>query len=246
MQEIKVSPKELKQIIENGKLLGAGFFGTVFTYKDHLIKLDERLYNLIKVNDPIFSDSVVKDFYRFETDDFQDRKQIEALARKQKDITLTKLPEGIVTLKDVPDRIEGVSPGIIIPYHKNHQQLELLDPKEYKKVLIILKKLLLEVKELADNRIAQNDLVHYGKTDKKKRGYNVMYKDNNPQIIDLSGDFVKVGDEFTNSDEMYNSLSNVFLDYFYLNDLPLPVDREEVKTYKDNEDLLKELEGKLK
>ena len=48
MEEIKLSPEELKKAIEFGKLIGDGFFSKVFTYKGRLIKMDKELYNLLK------------------------------------------------------------------------------------------------------------------------------------------------------------------------------------------------------
>ena len=247
MEELKVSPKELKTIIENGKLLGQGFFGTVFTYRDKLIKLDRNLYSLLHANDIILSNHVVKDRYRFDTKDFQNRKQIEELSKKQKDITLTKLPEGIVTLKDVPEELSNISPGIIIPYHKDHEKLEKLSPSEYKRVLIILKKLLLAVKELADNRISQNDFADYGDdNDFDKRSYNVMYKGDTPQIIDMSGYFVKVNDEFIDASNMYRDLSNILIDYFCLYNIKSNAVRGKITTYDEDKELLNRLESELK
>ena len=247
MEELKVSPKELKTIIDTGKILGEGFFGTVFTYKDKLIKLDERLFHLLKVNDPVLSKHVIKDFYRFGAKDFQDREQIEFLSKKQPDITLTKLPEGIVTLKDTDERIDGVSPGIIIPYHKNHEKLEKLSLSEYKKLLIILKKLLLAVKELADNKISQEDFAAYGEdSDINKRSYNVMYKEDTPQIIDMSGYFIKANDKFIDAKNMYRSLSNILMDYFYFYNINSPKTRGTITSSEETDDMLNRLESELK
>ena len=40
MEVLELSPEELKDVISLGKVIGEGFFGTVFTYRDRLIKLD--------------------------------------------------------------------------------------------------------------------------------------------------------------------------------------------------------------
>ena len=246
MEELKVSPKELKNIIENGKILGQGFFGTVFTYQDRLIKLDRNLFSLLHANDPILSRRVIENHYKYEVNDFQNREQIEVLAEKQQDITLTKLPEGIVTLKEVSPRIDGISPGIIIPYHKDHEKLEKLSPSEYKRVLDILKKLLKAVKELADNKISQEDFANYGKDwDINARSYNVMYKDDTPQIIDMSGYFIKVNDQFISAKNMYRDLSNILLDYFYLYGIKSNVARGKITTYEEDEELINRLGSEL-
>ena len=242
MKELKVSPEELKNIIDNSKMLGKGFFGTVFTYKDKLIKLDNNLYNLLKINDPIFSKEVIEDYYKYsdKREDFNSRDQIEYLSNQQKYVKYTKLPEGIVTLKNVNSKINGISPGIIIPYHKDHQKLEYLSKKDYQKVLIILKNLLLAVKELADNKIAQEDLVEANSQNKHK--YNVMYKDTTPQIIDLSGDFIMEGDYFINAKEMYNQLGHIIFNFIDNQDIK----KEELTSFEENKELLEEFERKIK
>ena len=241
MKEVKVSPEELKNIIDNSKMIGKGFFGTVFTYKDKLIKLDNSLYNLLKINDPILSKEVVEDHYKFpdQREDFNDRDQIEYLSSQQKNIKYTKLPEGIVTLKDVNSKIDGISPGIIIPYHKDHQKLEKLSKRDYQKVLIILKNLLLAVKELADNRIAQEDLIEANSKNKHK--YNVMYKDTTPQIIDLSGDLVAEGEYFINAKEMYRGLGDIIFDFADETNIK----RVDLSSFEENKELLEEFERKI-
>ena len=42
MEEIKLTPEELKQAIDFGKLIGSGFFSSVFTYKGRLIKFLQK------------------------------------------------------------------------------------------------------------------------------------------------------------------------------------------------------------
>lgn len=242
MEEVNVSPKELKEIVENGKFIGEGYYGSVITYQCRLLKLDRKLFYKLKESSINRSNYVVEEYYADDIKDFQDRNQIEELVKKQKDITLTKLPEGIVTLKDVSSRINGISPGIIIPHHLGHEKLEKLDPKEHTRVLTILKKLLIAIKELADNKISQEDIIQYNEFDIIQRQLNILYKNDTPQIIDMSGFFVKVGDKFRNAENMYRDLSNVILDYFYLNGLSSSFYREKATTYEENEEILKELE----
>ena len=79
MKEIKLTPKELKEAIDFGKLVGSGFFSDVFTYKGRLIKMDHVLYQLLKVNDPRFSSDVIERHYRWSNSDFNDRNQLEEL-----------------------------------------------------------------------------------------------------------------------------------------------------------------------
>ena len=247
MEEINLTPKELKSIIDKEKAIGFGFFGAVITYGSKLLKIDKGLYQKLKDAQVYESNYIVDTYYHNNgKKDFQDRNQIEELVNKQKDIKLTKLPLGIITLKDVSKDIYDISPGIIIPYHKGYDKLENLNYKNYKRLLIILKKLLLAVKELEDNRIAQEDLIQYNEFDIVKRQTNVLYKDYTPEIIDMSGFFVKVGNTYIDSKNMYRDLSDIFLDYCFFNGLKSSFTREKVTTYEENKEILSELESYLK
>ena len=246
MEELKVTPKELKQLIDASKSIGSGFFGTTFEYKDRLIKLDKGLYNLLKVNDISNADWVVKDYYKFGENDYNNREQIENLANKQSSITLTKLPLGVVDFKDVDPKIMKITPGIIIPYHKDHEKLEKLSRSEYKRVLIILRKLLSAVRELADNEIAQEDFVQYNHHKPNVRAYNVMYKEDTPQIIDMSGVRIKEGKEFKDAEEMFRSFGNLVLDYFEFNGMEKPQEVNSVKTDTEIENLIDTFEKETK
>ena len=246
MEELKVTPSELKELISCGKMVGKGFFSATFEYKDRLIKLDRTLYELIKANDIIFARKMLEYHYQFRQRNFNEPEQIEKLVTKQKDITLTKLPTGIVTLDGVGEKFKDIVPGIIIPYHKDHQDLELLKKGEYKQILMVLKKLLLAVKELADNEIAQEDLSRYEYRPPYKAFYNVLYKDDTPQIIDMSGDFIKVDDAFIDASRMYRQLGNIFIDFFNYKNIPSLYQKEEVDSYSKNKDLLKDFADKTR
>lgn len=243
MDEIKCTPKELKDIITNSKLIGRGFFSKVFLYDGVLFKLDGSLYDLLKVNYKCFSDEVFEQRYHYDKTDFADLNHIKELAEKQKDITLTKLPKGIVK---VNDRISGV----ILPYHKDYKDASLLSLKDYRDLLTVLKNLLLALKELAENRITQEDLYCDEYRDKPLR--NVVYNNNfDTQIIDLdSSHFVKIGSKYIDSSKMADSFKNVIFGYYGLYNLENSKPKKEYKTIDDCVELLEEfsnaLEGKLR
>lgn len=237
MRELKLTPLEMKRLIQNTRMIGQGNFGVTFEHNGRLIKLDKYLYSLLRVNDD--ADFTFDQVYHKYKPDFADPLQIARLVEKQKNITLTSLPEGIVT-------INGRTTGIIIPYHRNHLALEKLSPKDYKRLLIILRKLLQEVRELADNEISQEDLAHFPDKWSRKKEYNVLYQGDTPQIIDLAGDFVRVGQDFTDPSLMYRSLADVILDFFVLNQLETDVKEEDITDPKKAEALIDELERRLK
>ena len=116
MEEIKLTPLELKKIIDNGILVGEGYYSSVFTYQDKLIKLDKILYSLLKKHPKEDSYKMVNYRYLGGREDFNNPSQIEELVSRQKRIKLTKLPLGILTLKNVDSQNIGLCPGIIIPY----------------------------------------------------------------------------------------------------------------------------------
>ena len=73
-----------------------------------------------------------------------------------------------------------------------------------------------------------------------------MYQDDTPQIIDLSGDFIRCGEQFTDAMEMYRSLGDVVLDYFVSNKIPTDVKFEDVTDEDKVRDLINELEDRVK
>lgn len=239
MEELKLTPSELRELTKNSKLIGRGFFGSVFKYKDRLIKLDSVLYSLLNGSDASLADKVFSDHYRYSREDFADVSQIETLAGKQKDITLTKMPLGVV-------RVDSRVPGVIIPYHEGYQDLEKMSPTDYKKLLVILKKLLLAVQELADNEISHADLIHRSQESRQKMAYNVMYKDETPQIVDLEGQLITCGKHFKDAKEMYNELGRVVLSYFKANKLPIEVTGEDITDEAKARGLINELENRVR
>ena len=218
MKDIKLTPQELKAIIDNNKLIGKGYYGAVVEYGDELLKIDVNIYDALKDKDKSKVDDELIDYYTCVKNDFQD------------DIA----------------KINDISPAIITYYHQNHDKLEDLNPKDHKRVLIILKKLLLATKELEENEISQNDLIHYEDYDVKSHSINVLYQKDTPQIIDTSGMFVEVGERFHGAENMYRDLSNIIIDYFYLNGFREPSIRYKITSYEENCDMVKEFEERTR
>lgn len=243
MIELSFKIDELKKIIDKNKIIGSGFYGTTIVYQDKLLKIDNYIFNKIKHFDLFESKKNIMNYYNSGKTDFANKEQIEYLCSVQKNVHLTKLPEGIISLKEFNNALLG----IIIPYHKDYKKLEELPLNDYKRLLLVLKNLLLEVKELENNKIAQEDFAGYGSDgDINCRNYNVMYKDIHPEIIDLSGFFVKVGKDFISSNNMYRDLSNIFIDYLYFYKIKSGVVRGTITSYDENVELYKKLEYGLK
>lgn len=218
MENIKLTPEELKNVIDFGKLIGNGFFGSVFTYKGKLIKMDNILYNLLHVNDKNVSKDVIASHYKWGKQDFNNREQLEMLSQKQDKIR-PKVPEGIITIKSDDPKIDGISPGIIIPHFIDYQSLGNISKTEYRQLLILLRKVFDDIKSLADNEIAQEDLFTRSKHPDEMSHYNIIQKGNDAQIIDMSGPLVKVGKDYENPNKMYTDFANLINYYNEINGL---------------------------
>ena len=243
MEELRLTCKELKNIFNESKVIGNGYFGIVLDYHDKLYKIDNCLYKKATYSDMYLFKNNVEKYYEY-GDNFNDPKQIELLTNIQNNVKLTKLPKGIITIKDINN--EKVC-GIILPYHKGYENLDKFPLSHKKDLLIILKKLLLAAKELENNQISQEDFAGYATDgDIYKRNYNVLYKGLDVQIIDMSGKLVKVQDEYLSSCNMYRSLSNILIDYYYFYKIKCPYIREKVTTYEENEEMLNKLIYELK
>ncbi len=232
MEEIKLTPEELKQAIDFGKLIGSGFFSRVFTYKGKLIKMDNILYDLLKANNPKLSKDMIDYHYRWDVKDFNNRNQIEQLSKKQPYIR-TKVPEGIVTINNPGSKTNGVSPGIIVPHFIGYENLKKIPVTEYKRLLILLRKIFNDIRNLADNEIAQEDIFHTSiMKDTSNPGlydYNILQKGRDAQIIDMSGPLVKVGKDFTDAQRMYSEFARLINSYYRANNLK-PI-------YEENDDI---------
>lgn len=241
MEEIKLTPEELKKAIDFGKLIGSGFFSSVFTYKGRLIKLDKELYKLLKVNDPSLSTEMVEKRFLWDQEDFNDRDQLEELEKRQPFIR-PRVPEGIVTLKGVNSKINGISPGIIIPYFNGYKSLKDISKTDYKRLLIILRKIFEDIKNLADNEISNEDLVARNKTGDS----NILQKGNDAQIIDMSGPLVTVGKTFNGPKYMYEDFAVMLNNYYKANGLdPIYDENDDIDEHKLAE-MITELEKNTK
>lgn len=234
MERLILSPRELKYLIDHGTFVGKGVEGSVFTYQNRLIKLDNILYNLLKKHPIEEADKLVSYRYLGGKEYFNDPDQIDYLSNSQKDIHLTKLPHGVVELKGL-----DIIPGIIIPYHRNYQKLETLSKQDLEKVLPILKKLLLASRELEEHQISHEDLYH--PEGNGKVNYNIMYKDKTPQLIDVSGPDVRYGKKYKDARSMYIELGQVIIDFFEGNGYTHSFDRWYTDTFEKNEKLIEEL-----
>ena len=239
-----MAPVALKKLIDASQLVGEGVYGSVFRYQDRLIKLDKILYHLLKEHDVNESEKIIYYRYTGGRENFNNPLQIEQLCHLQKNVKLTKLPTGIVTLCNVDYQNIGLCAGILIPYLKGYTMLENLPKNDLKRVLIILKKLLLEVRELEENGIYQEDMFHFD--GKGGTCYNIMYSNDTPTIIDMSGDYVVIGGNEHDRSAMYDELGQVIIDFLDYNGVISPYRRWYTNDYEKNCELVKAFERSIK
>lgn len=200
MEILSYDPNSLKDIIDEGKLISeAGFSGAVFLHGSNLIKLDQRLYHYLKINSKTFANSVFKDRYLFDKEPFVAREQIEYLQSKQKNVRLTEFDKGIVLVKD---RICGV----ILEPHLDYHDLTNSKIENPRTILKILRNTLAAIRELELNEISHLDLAKGEKG--KEPTLNILHKDENIKLCDLSGFFITYGDKF-NPQAMYQEYAMV-------------------------------------
>ena len=200
MEIIDVNAFEMKDMIEEGTLISdKGFSGSIFLHGSTLIKLSKRLYQDLKVNSRTFAERRFRDIYRFEKKPFVEKEQIEFLQEKQKDIHLTDFDKGIIYVNDL------ICGSILTP-HLDYQDLTDINLNDKKTLLIILENILKAIRELEVNGISHLDLAKGERG--KKPTFNILYKDINIKLCDLSGKYITYNENF-NPYEMYQEYSIV-------------------------------------
>lgn len=197
MYEIRLTPEKLKEAIDLGTLINSGLYSRVFTYGDRLIKLDQNLYDLLKNEDIALSKLAIIERYKSSKSDFNNREQLEELSKKQQSIR-PRVPEGIIIIESSNSEIDGIIPGIILHPFINYIQLKHAT-LEYKQLLFILKRVFNDIKELANNKIAHEDI----------HSENILIYGTDVQIIDMSGPKIKVGKDFIDPSIMYECFAQM-------------------------------------
>ena len=194
MEILEYDPFLLKDVIESATLISdKGFSGAVFFHDGKLIKLHKRLYQDLKVNSRKLSERRFNDVYRWDKRPFVEKEQIEYLCSIQSEIHLTDFDKGIVL---VNDQICGT----ILTEHLDYQDLTNIEFDNPKRIIILLRNILASLKELEDHEISHLDLAKGEKG--KNITLNILYKNNDIKLCDVSGKFLTYKENF-DSCEMY-------------------------------------------
>ncbi len=238
MEILKFNVNELKDAIDDGKLISdSGFSGSIFLHGEKLLKLDQNLYHYLRINSKTFAKKIFERTYRYNDKPFVNKELIEYLLSKQANIHLTDFDLGIVY---VNERICG---SILTP-HLDYQDLTTYSAKDNVTLLKILKNLLLALRELDLNQISHLDLAKREKN--KEPTLNVLYKDTDIKLCDLSDDrFITYGKNF-NPEEMYTEYKYVIL--YLIKKLGISISdllTLDVANYEQANNMLLEVEKKL-
>ena len=224
MEILKFNVNELKDAIDDGKLISdSGFSGSIFLHGEKLLKLDQNLYHYLRINSKTFAKKIFERTYRYNDKPFVNKELIEYLLSKQANIHLTDFDLGIVY---VNERICG---SILTP-HLDYQDLTTYSAKDNVTLLKILKNLLLVAKREKN----------------KEPTLNVLYKDTDIKLCDLSDDrFITYGKNF-NPEEMYTEYKYVIL--YLIKKLGISISdllTLDVANYEQANNMLLEVEKKL-
>ena len=239
MEILKFNVNELKDAIDDGILISdSGFSGSIFLHGEKLLKLDQNLYHYLRINSKTFARRIFERTYQYNNKPFVNKELIEYLLSKQTNIHLTDFDLGIVY---VNERICG---SILTP-HLDYQDLTNYSPIDNISLLKIFKNLLFALRELDLNQISHLDLVKGEKN--KEPTLNVLYKDTDIKLCDLSDErFITYGKQF-NPEEMYIEYKNVIL--FLIKKLGIPIAdllTLDVTNYEQANNMLFKVQKKLK
>ena len=222
MEILKYNPFEMKDVIDNSKLVSdKGFSGSIILHDKKLLKIQKKFYQDLKVNSRIFAEKRFNDVYRWDKRPYVEPDQIKYLCSIQKNIHLTDFDKGIVMVNDQVC-------GTILTPHLDYQDLTDLETNNPKTILILLKNILNSLKELENYHISHLDLAMAERG--QKPTLNILYKENDIKLCDLSGRYITYKDNF-DREGMYQEFSQVIL--ILLNKL--------IKNNKKYEYLLKDL-----
>lgn len=213
MVNLNVDLKHFKKILGCSMTVGSGHFSRVLYNKedDILIKVSKHVYRNFC---PDYGDYTYDNRKCLrENSHFVDEDQIEYFSRIQSNVSLTKLPYGIV-------KCDGINAGILLPYHVGYTNMGRILFNN-SSLLKYLEMLFERIRELELNKIVQTDLAcnFFSNTDNNGRGdFNIVINNNDMQLIDLDGAFVNYNNlndihcmylEFIKILDIYNYLNNV-------------------------------------
>lgn len=175
MEKIYTSLNDLPQVVLDSHFIGGTEknYHRLFLYDDSLIKVNKYLYyaaydrEIGKLRKELINQALTSPSIFIQT---------KLLEKKQRDVLLSSFPKGIFYVNHIPS-------GIILNYHRDYRSLQNYFIKDYKEFLIILRRILIRIKELDDNDIYQRDL----------NLSNILYNNENVELIDLDGPFIKIG-----------------------------------------------------
>ena len=195
--EVSYNFEELKKFIERGEKIHYGESNSFVYYDELLIKFYPEMYQQFKKHKDIDEENIMRIFYdnnKNLTNPFVNFKQLNYLMDKASNITLSKLPQGILYFNKVPV-------GIIQPYFEKHKWLHYLEDISHKEMYYLTRNILLALRELEENGIYRLGI----------NRNNIVYNGVKPELVDLCGSDLAYGE----NEELKQSVYCDYLDLLY-------------------------------
>lgn len=163
--------ENLKKFITNGYRVWCGNNNSYIYYDGILVNFCKEIIDTFKKNKDVKEDDILRIFCNNNGEVIKnviDFYKLDYFEKVSKNITLTKLPEGVLYFDNIPV-------GTIEPYLEKHHWLHFLEDVSYKEMYLLLRNILLAIYELEQNGIYRLAL------DRN----NIMYNGKKPQLVDL-------------------------------------------------------------
>lgn len=199
--EIKYNFENIKKFITEGYQISCGNNNSYIYHDGILANFCKELLDAFRRNKNIKEDDVKRIFCNNKgelTNSFVDLSKLNYLNKVSKDITLTKLPEGVFYLDNIPI-------GTIEPYFKGYHWLHFLEDVSHKEMYALLKNILIRLHELEQNGVYRLAL------DRN----NIMYNGKKPQLVDMMDKSVICGKDKSLKQNVYANYLDLLYDIIH-------------------------------
>jgi len=169
--KINYNFENLKKFILEGYRVSCGNNNSYLYHDGILVNFCKEIIDAFKKNKNIKEEDIIRIFCNNNgklIKNVIDFAKLDYFKKVSKNITLTKLPKGVLYFDNIPV-------GTIEPYLEKHHWLHFLEDVSYKEMYFLLKNILLALHELEQNGIYYLEL----------NRNNIMYNGKKPQLVDL-------------------------------------------------------------
>lgn len=158
----ELNKEEFKTLLKNTPIYCKGYYGTLYRDGD----------NLLKINNTYIRDYTL--YHKLREKGLVDLEQMAIYEEKKPFIKNSMLPKGIIKYK-------GIWIGVIYDIYDNYDTFDSLYKEDSDLIINNIRLSIIKNMELINNDIYNTDLCND----------NILYQDNNVELIDLDGSFIK-------------------------------------------------------